>query len=49
MASNIKHRVEPLFGWLFVAGIALAVGLVLLAATRPMERTAQAPPVHDQR
>jgi hypothetical protein len=42
MASNIKHRVEPLLGWLFVAAIAAAVGLVLLAATRPaVDQTAR--------
>jgi hypothetical protein len=48
MASRIKHRVEPLLGWLFVAGVVAALGLVLLAATRPMERTAQFP-VHESR
>jgi hypothetical protein len=35
MASRIKHRVEPLFGWLFVASVVAAVALVVLAAQRP--------------
>jgi hypothetical protein len=49
MASHIKHRVEPLFGWLFVAAIAAAVGLVLLAATRPVVDQSARMNVQDRR
>jgi hypothetical protein len=35
VASRIKHRVEPFFGWLFVAAVLAVVGLVVLAAQRP--------------
>lgn len=31
MSSNIKHIVEPMFGWLFVAMLILVFLLVLLA------------------
>ena len=31
MSSNIKHIVEPTFGWLFVAVVILTFLLVLLA------------------
>lgn len=36
MASPIRHRVEPLLGWLFLAWVAAALALTFLSATRPM-------------
>jgi hypothetical protein len=36
MASNIKHIVEPVLGWLFVIVVIVGLGAALLAATRPM-------------
>jgi len=36
MASRIRHRVEPAFGWLFVAGVIAALAVVILAAGRPI-------------
>ena len=42
MASNIKHIVEPAWGWLFVLAVILILGAALLAATWP---TVEAPGV----
>jgi hypothetical protein len=36
MASNIKHRVEPLFGWLFLVVVFAALGAAIYVATQPM-------------
>jgi hypothetical protein len=36
MPSPIRRKVEPLFGWLFLAGIAVALAITFLAATRPI-------------
>ena len=35
MPSNIKHIVEPTFGWLFIVALIVALSAALLAATRP--------------
>jgi hypothetical protein len=35
MASNVRKIVEPAMGWLFVVAVIVALGAVLLAATRP--------------
>lgn len=44
MASQIKHRVEPLLGWAFLVGVIAVLGFVLLAVTKPrMDVTGQVP------
>jgi len=43
MASRIKHRVEPVLGWLFVAGIVAALAVVLLGGKPTVEVTGQFP------
>jgi len=35
MASRIRHRTEPVFGWLFVAGVIAVVAVTIFAATKP--------------
>jgi hypothetical protein len=35
MASRIRRKVEPAYGWLFVIAVVAAVGFVVYAATRP--------------
>ncbi len=35
MASQIKHRVEPLLGWAFLVGVVALLAVVLLSATKP--------------
>jgi hypothetical protein len=36
MPSNIKHRVEPALGWLFVVVAIGALGAAIYFATQPM-------------
>jgi hypothetical protein len=36
MSSPIKHKVEPLFGWLFVIVVVVVLGAVFHIATQPM-------------
>jgi len=44
MASRIRHKVESVFGWLFVAFVAVALAVVILSATRPIVKvTAELP------
>ncbi len=44
MASQIKHRVEPLLGWAFLVGVIAVLGFVLLAVTKPrVDVTGQVP------
>jgi hypothetical protein len=44
MASRIRNRVEPAFGWLFVALVMAALSVVILSATRPIVKvTAELP------
>ena len=49
MASRIRHRVEPAFGWLFVALVAAAVCAVILSATRPIVKVSGEFPVQQTR
>jgi hypothetical protein len=36
MASRIKHRIEPAFGWLFVIVAIAALSAAIYVATQPM-------------
>jgi hypothetical protein len=36
MASRIKHRVEPVYGWLFVVVAIAALGAAIYVATQPV-------------
>ena len=49
MASRIRRRVEPAYGWLFVIAVMAAVGFVIYAATRPHVEMTGHPPKYQQR
>lgn len=49
MASNIRHIVEPTFGWLFVVVLLVALCAALVAWARPAMETNGPSRIHVER
>ena len=49
MPSRVRRKVEPVFGWLFVAFVVLALIVVILSATRPIVKVSAELPAQQTR